>query len=120
MKPGELKKRHRAKAIRLLDQDSFSPHFTTTEALCLIEAACGPARLHGLLANRGLAIPVESSEKGYDFALSSEFGTSTLSIGHHSFQWSLKGVAFIASILSEEGIEHEVPKRLLARLESGT
>lgn len=113
MKPGELTRRNRAKAIQLLAQLGEKVRFTTTQALCLIEAECGAVKLHRLLATRGLAARRKDLEGGYDFAAElAAYGESTFSIEHHSFQWSLRGLHFIAHILDEEGIAYKLPENL--------
>ena len=114
MKPGEITRRRRAKAFRLLKMDS--PHFTTTEALCLLGAGCGAVKFHRILAKRGHAERLPRYEKGYRFTLPANYGGQTLSIkDHHSFQWTCEGVKFIASILKEERITHAIPSELLDR-----
>jgi hypothetical protein len=114
MQPGELKRRRKAKALRSLDRER--PHFTTTEALCLIDAECGPIRFHRLLARRGQATPRHGFDKGYDFALPSAYGGGTYSINHHSFQWTPEGVAFMATVLGHEGIGYRMSEKLAARI----
>ena len=116
MEPGELKRRRKAKALRLLDQESGTPHFTTTEALCLIDADCGPKKFHWLLESRGYTKPVEGLKGGYDFALPLAYGKGTLSINHRSFQWTPEGVAFVAAVLNEERIDFRLPPKLVSRV----
>lgn len=116
MEPGELKRRRKAKALRLLDRASGTPHFTTTEALCLIDAGCGPVKFHRLLVARNQAAPVQGFDKGHHFSLPSGLGTGTFSINHHSFQWTPKGVFFIASVLDAEGIDYRIPAKLTVRM----
>lgn len=118
MEPGELKRRRKAKAIRLLDQGSGTPHFTTTEALYMIDASCGTVKFHRLLVARDQAVPVGDFEKGHHFSLPDGLGTATFSIRHHSFQWTPKGVMFIASVLKEEGFDFQLPAKLIAKAET--
>lgn len=118
MEPGELKRRRKAKALRLLGREPGTPHFTTTEALCMIDAGCGPVKFHRLLVARDQAIPVRGFDKGHHFSLPDGLGTGTFSISHHSFQWTPKGVMFIASVLKEEGIGFQIPTKLIARTDA--
>src|ERR1035437_3444958 len=116
MESGELKRRQRAKALKLLDYEKhgpgFKPRFTTTEALRLLDANCGAARFHRLLITRGVAKAKEDFDKGNDFSLPSEYGGGTFSIDHHSFHWTTKGVEYMASVLRDEGIAHSIPEKL--------
>lgn len=114
MGTGELKRRRKAKAQRSLDRER--PYFTTTEALCLIDAECGPVKFHRLLVRRGQATPRRGFDKGYEFALPSEYGGGTYSLNHHSFHWTPQGVAFIAKVLGEESIGCVLPGRLAAKV----
>ncbi len=118
MEPGELKRRRKTKSLRLLDREIGTPHFTTTEALCMIDAGCGPVKFHRLLVARNQAVPVQGFDKGHHFLLPAGLGTETFSISHHSFQWTLKGVVFIASVLKEEGIDFQLPAKLIARADA--
>jgi len=118
VKTGELKRRRKAKALRLLNHGIANPRFTTAEALCLIDASCGSVKFHRILFSRGLATPVKGFEKGYHFSLPSTLGASTFSIKHFSFHWSPPGVVFIASLLGEEGIECKIPAKLAAWIDT--
>jgi len=115
METGELKRRRTAKAHRLLESEK--PYFTTTEALCLIDANCGPARFHRLLVRRGWATLVQGSARGYNFSLPAEYGGGAYSIDHHSFHWTPQGVRFIATILGEEGVDCRVPAKLSIKID---
>lgn len=118
MESGELKRRCKAKTIRLLDRKSGTPHFTTTEALCMIDAGCGTEKFHKLLVARDQADPVRGFDKGHHFSLPDGLGTGTFSISHHSFQWTPKGAMFIASVLKEEDIDFQLPTMLITRTDA--
>lgn len=114
MEKGVLKNRRKAKALRLLRRGVGSPRFTTTEVLSLLDAECGAVSFHKILMKRGLAKPVtvHGRKAGYHFSLPSACGSGTLSIEHHSFRWTAAGAAYVARILTKEGIAHQVPSEI--------
>jgi hypothetical protein len=115
IRKGFLKERLRNKALKSLTRDN--PHFTTTQALWLINAKCGAAKFHKILQRRNLATPVEPWDKGYKFNLPPEYGSGTCSIKDHcSFAWSIAGVKFMSEILASERIVFEMPKELIEKV----
>ncbi len=112
MKPGELKARRRKNALEKLRTSSVSPHLNTTDALWALDAGCGAVKFHRILQRRGLASPIEGFDGGYDFHLPAECGGGSLSLDHHSFQWSPQGLSYIAEILDDEGIAYSIPEEL--------
>lgn len=115
LKKGLLKERLKNKALKLLAMDN--PHFTTTQALLLINAKCGPAKFHKILQSLNYATPVTSWCKGYDFNLPKEYGGGTCSIKEHSsFSWTIAGIKFMLKILQLKGIAFDIPQELIERL----
>lgn len=114
MKPGKLKEIHTRRAFQKLESKYTEPRLTTTQALCVLKAGCGPVKFHRILEKHGYATKInEYQNSGYEFSLPNEFGSPTYTIDNHSFQWKPMGIKFIAHILEEEGIAYEVPNELL-------
>jgi len=114
MKPGELKRRQRSKALNLLANHdaAYEPYLTTTKSLAALDAECGPHKFHTFLAKRGLAHPFPGRGKGYAFDLPDKFGGATFTINHNSFHWTPAGLLFICEILKEECISYSIPEEL--------